>query len=121
MRRNLLVIDEINSETLRYHVEDIEIGKSSGIENTRTHVLKDTLLGNLPLWTTIINMCVKNGTFPDRLKTGTITPIPKPGSPRSVLNWRPITLLSVIGKLMERVIYRELMNFLQEHDLIVDS
>ena len=46
--------------------------------------------------------------------------LPKSGNLHSVKNWRPITLLPIIGKILERVIYRQLMYFIEEQDLISD-
>ena len=115
---NNLRFDEISDQTLKYVVEEIEIGKSSGLEDMRSHVVKDTMVGNIQIWTSFINLCITTCVFPDVLKLGTIIPLPKSGNLRSVLNWRPITLLPIIGKVIEKVLHRQLMYFIEENDIM---
>ena len=111
---NLLKFDEITPQTLKYTVDDMEVSKSSGLEDIRSIVIKDTMLGNLLIWTAFINMCISTCVFPDILKLDTIIPFPKSGNLRSVLNWRPITLLPVIGKVIEKVLHQQLLNHAEE-------
>ena len=115
---NLLMFDEIGSQTLKYTVDDIETKKSSGLEDIRAHVVKDSMLGNLAIWTAFVNLCIRTSTFPDILKIGVIIPLPKCGNLRSIYNWRPITLLPVIGKVLEKVMHRQLMNFVEEYNIM---
>ena len=103
---------------MKCHVDDIEVDKSSGMVDMRSAVIRDTMLGNVVVWTCLINKCIRESTFPTLLKSGTIIPLPKSGNLHSVKNWRPITLLPIIGKILERVIYRQLMYFIEEHNLI---
>ena len=116
-----LVFEHISPESLYYVVEDIDITKSSGLVNVRSHVIRDTMKGNIKVWTTMINRCITEANFPCELKCGTIIPLPKAGSTRSVINWRPITLLPVVGKVLERVVYRQMMDYMIEHELICEN
>ena len=119
--KNPLQFDEIAENTLKYTVDDLDIGKSSGIEDMRSHVVKDTMLGNLYLWTYFINLCISTSVFPGVLKLGMLIPLPKSGNLRSILNWRPITLLPIIGKVIEKILHRQLLNHAEDNSIIDDS
>jgi hypothetical protein len=57
--------------------------------------------------------------MPKTWKEANIVPIPKPDRDHSICkNYRPIALLSCVGKLLERIICNRLMWFLNEHQLL---
>lgn len=80
-------------------------------------------LTNLPLnmlqeLTKIINSALTIGYFPKHWKNAIVIFLPKPGkSPLHHTNYRPISLLSVPGKLFEKVINRYLINAIDENNL----
>ena len=53
-----------------------------------------------------------------RLEKGNIVPIHKKGDKQVLKNYRPILLLPIYGKVFERLIFNELLNFLLENNLI---
>ena len=46
-----------------------------------------------------------NGTFPELLKVGQITPVFKKGNPQLLDNYRPVSTLPLLGKILEKVIW----------------
>ena len=56
----------------------------------------------LPL-TILVNRCLKEGYFPECLKIGKVRPVFKRGARNKLKNYRPITIMSVIGKIIECV------------------
>ena len=69
----------------------------------------------------LINKCLEAGYFPDFLKTARITPVFKTGDPTQFGNYRPISVLSVISKIFERVIQARLSGFLVKQGLIFEG
>lgn len=68
----------------------------------------------------IFTRCFQLNYFPTRWKTGKVIPIPKPGKDPTVpSSYRPITLLSAVSKLFERLILQRLMEHVEEHHVIV--
>jgi Reverse transcriptase (RNA-dependent DNA polymerase) len=72
---------------------------------------------SVPL-TVLLNEILSTGIFPDRLKVAKVIPLFKAGCVKSVDNYRPISLVPVIGKLFEKVIHAQINAYLQEHSLI---
>jgi len=68
----------------------------------------------LPI-TKIINESLSTGTFPDEFKTATVCPIHKSGDRTDASNYRPVSLLPIVSKLVEKVVHRQLMAFIEDN------
>lgn len=85
---------------------------SSGFNKTILQQLPQRAIQNL---TNIYNATISAGYFPDTWKKATLKLIPKPGkSPALPSNYRPISLLEVPGKILERVINFRLQTHLED-------
>ena len=67
------------------------------------------------------NCFMTNGSFPTILKNGSITPIYKKGDSRYMDNYRPVSTLSIFGKIFEKVLYCRFYNFLLSKDVIYEK
>ena len=65
--------------------------------------------------------CLDKGYTPTILKTNFITPIFKDGDQGSALNYRPVALTSHLTKIFEKIVRKQLVNFLDENKLFNDS
>ena len=63
--------------------------------------------------TKLFNQSINTGKFPQRLKHATVIPIHKKGAKEIIGNYRPISLLSVFSKILEKVMKKYLINFLE--------
>ncbi|BHF68838.1 hypothetical protein SprV_0301187900 [Sparganum proliferum] len=61
------------------------------------------------------------GCLPSDWKSATITPLFKGGSRASANNYRPVSLTSICCKIMEKIIKKALMEFLEQHHLLSDA
>lgn len=66
----------------------------------------------------IINNCFLKGFFPDEWKHAKIIPIYKKGSRSTAKNYRPISLLSVFSKVIEKLVYKRLFMFLVRFNVL---
>lgn len=70
----------------------------------------------------ILNHALSMGYFPKRFKTVIVKLKPKPDSDHTnPINYRPISLLEVTGKIFEKILNRRLRQYLEEHNLIPDT
>lgn len=70
--------------------------------------------------THVFNTSISTGEFPDIWKTTLVTPIHKTGSKTEPYNYRPISLLSTFSKILERLINKRIMSFLEKNHLLND-
>ena len=69
----------------------------------------------------IFNLSVTTGVFPAKLKISKTIPIFKAGDRSSCDNYRPISLLSSISKILEKVIAKALVNHLEDNNLLYEN
>ena len=71
----------------------------------------------------LFNICLDNGLIPSIWRTAIITPIPKDSTkdPRIPLNYRGISLLSIVSKLYSSVLNNRLLPYLENNGLLVDE
>ena len=66
----------------------------------------------------IINLSFTTGVFPSQLKKADIVPKHKSGSKKEVVNYSPISLISNIAKIIEKVMHSRILSFFEKHKLL---
>ena len=66
----------------------------------------------------IINLSLKTGNFPDKLKIAKVIPIHKSGTRTDVNNYRPISILPAFSKIFEKVIAKRLIEYLEKNKFL---
>ena len=93
-------------------------GKALGPLSIPVTILKDNVnILSTPL-SFIINRSFEQGVFPESLKTAQVTPVHKKEDTLTISNYRPISLLSVFSKILEKSMYNRIYSFLCKHKLI---
>ena len=72
---------------------------------------------SLPL-SLIINHSFETGIFPNKMKTGKVTPLHKKDATDNPSNYRPISVLSVFSKIFEKLMYKRLYQFLDTFEVL---
>lgn len=75
----------------------------------------------VPVITHLGNICFRTGIFPTALKASIITPVYKGGERDDVSNYRPISVLSAISKILEKMVNGRLLNYLNKFNIISPS
>ena len=68
----------------------------------------------------LFNLSFSSGSFPSILKTAKLVPVFKHGSKLDYCNYRPISLLSNVEKILEKFMCKRVYNFLTENNIIYD-
>nr|VZI12352.1 unnamed protein product [Spirometra erinaceieuropaei] len=95
--------------------------KSPGPDDIPPKLLKEFAAELAKPLSMLFQASFEAGGLPDDWKSARITPLHKGGSKASANNYRPISLTSICCKLMEKIIKRELMRFLEQHNLLSDA
>ena len=89
-----------------------------GIDKISTKILLGTYKKCLHHLTHFFNLCLQTSVFPDLLKVAIIKPIFKNGEKDKLTNYRPISLLPVLSKILEKILHSFLMSHLDENNLL---
>ena len=85
--------------------------KSTGLDNIDSYIVKQ-------IAPQIVNKSFLTGIVPSKLKIAKVIPLHKAKDPALFSNYRPISLLPVFSKILERLMYNRLYNFLTEHNIL---
>lgn len=99
-------------------ISELKNGKASDIP---IHVIKKSSHIISPILSSLFNELMVAGSFPDRLKTGKISPIYKKENEELLENYRPVSTLAVFGKLFEKIIYSRLYRFFVSKNILFEN
>ena len=71
--------------------------------------------------THIYNLSIKTGIVPSQLKLSKVVPLYKKGDKSEPNNYRPISLLSIFDKILEKLIHKRLMHFINKNDILYEN
>lgn len=107
---------EVNSVLM-----SLKSDSAPGWDNISTGFLKYARNEVVPIICHLANVCFSKGVFPAALKQAIITPVHKSGDRDDVNNYRPISVLPVISKILEKLINDRLHKYLEKFKIISDS
>jgi hypothetical protein len=90
----------------------VDINKAQGIDGIPTIIYRNLADVVAPSLTMMFNLSIQSGIIPSEWKWANIIPVFKKGDAHSVTNYRPISLLPIIGKILEKCIHTYIYNIL---------
>ena len=109
---------DVNIQDVKDILQTLQIGKACGDDGISHQMLKatsETIC--LPL-SILFTYSLRTCKFPSDWKLARVMPSFKKDDKSSPSNYRPISLLSWVGKVMERVVYKYIYNYIIEHSLL---
>ena len=111
----------VTPEMVAKKIKAMKDNKSPGVDGIPPKLLKETVEQiSIPL-ARVFNLSLKEGVVPFEWKEANIIPLFKKGSRNKSENYRPVSLTSVICKLLERLIKDHMVDFLVKHKLLNSS
>ena len=105
----------VSENTILTILKNAKVSKAAGLDNLSGRFLKDVLAKPI---TDICILSITSGKFPDSCKLAKLKPIYKKGSLTEASNYRPISLLPLISKVIKKVIYNRTSAFLNSRNLL---
>ena len=111
---DLFSFHEITEDEIRKEISKLDGSKATPVGDIPAEMLKSTTDVHVSLLTKIINSYIRNGCFPDKLKAAEVTPIFKKNDDLGKENYRPVSVLPHVPKIIERVMYIQIENFMKD-------
>ena len=114
---------EVDEEIVSKTIDNLPNKASCGFDNISTIFLKQiapTILKPLMLMINQVGLFY-SGIFPERLKLANVIPVFKKGDSKLINSYRPISLLPVISKVLEKIIANQLSQYFEENKLFHDN
>ena len=109
-----------NDEILKI-IKKLKPKTSCGYDDISSKLLKMISPSICPILTVIINQSLTTGIFPEKLKIAKVIPLYKKGNEHLFDNYRPISLLPCVSKVIEKVVFKQIYAYFVDHKLIYDS
>ena len=86
---------------MRDLLASLDISKSSGNDGISTRMLKSTACNIAPSFTKLLNLSLQLNAIPSTWKKALVVPLPTNTDLTNPVNYRPISLLLIVGKLLD--------------------
>ena len=111
---HLFCFETIDDEIISKTIDSIQPKTSCGFDGISSQLLKSLKPALTQPLRLITNQILTTGIFPDKLKIAKVVPIYKKGENTQLCNYRPISLLPAISKVIEKIMYSQLDNFFKD-------
>jgi hypothetical protein len=99
-------------------LKSLETGKAHGADGVSNRLLKETADSICEPLSALINRSFELGKVPSSWKKANVSPVHKKNERSIVSNYRPISLLSTLSKVQERIVYKSMYRFLSQNGLL---
>lgn len=99
-------------------VKELNDTRAYGSDMIALRFIRDALPVIAFYLTVIVNTSIVTGTYPNDWKFPHVLPFFKSGDAENVQNYRPISLLPVISKILEKIVSIQLIEYLEKNDLL---
>ena len=117
---NSMFLNPITEFELHKEITKLPTDKSPGYDEIPPKIVKKSALFILKPLTHIYNLSFLQGYVPDKLKLAKVVPIHKKNDIYHPGNYRPISLLSVFNKLLEKLMFYRIYSFLEKFNILFE-
>ena len=119
---NDILNGRITEEEIKVCIKRLKNGKARGVDEIINEYIKNTQEIMIPIYVLLFNYILDSGVMPESWTIGIIKPIYKnKGDKTQPSNYRPITILSCMGKLFTAVLNRRLSQYLENNNLLNEN
>lgn len=91
---------------------------ATGVDELSPRLIKMVLPVIMPILEHLFNQSLMQGIFPSIWKIATVSPVPKCKNPAQLKDYRPISILPILSKMLERIACEQMQTFLEENSLL---
>lgn len=118
---NSMVLYTVEYDEILHVIHSLKDNCALGWDGISTSIIKATRKVLTPILCHIFNLSFTTGVFPQIFKKALVHPIFKSGDRDSVSNYRPISVLTVMSKVFEKIINKRLVQFLNQNKILSEN
>lgn len=115
---NSFFMTPTNVDEVTHVINNLKSDSAPGLDLIDNKLIKSLKTEIINPLLHIINLSLSTGCFPSIWKVALVTPIHKDGSKDSPSNYRPISLLSTFSKILEKIVNKRLINYIEKLGLL---
>ena len=113
--------EELNFDEFEEAFKSLKRSKAAGFDGLSSNIIINAYDSFKNILFHIFKISIKQGTFPDSLKIAKVTPIFNSGAKDNGSNYRPISIVPVFSKVLERIMYNRVYNHLDSKGLLYEK
>ena len=113
--------EELNFDESKEAFKSLKRNKAAGFDDLSSNIIIDAYDSLKNILLHIFNAPIQQGIFPDSLKIAKVTPMFKSGDKDNISNYRPISILPVFSKVLERIMYNRVYNHLDSKGILYEK
>ena len=113
---NFFFLEPVSLSEVEYHIKNLKNSKQS-IDNISIEIFKEFHESFSIIIADLINVCFETGIFPNSLKKAIVLPLYKKDCPDLMSNYRPISILPKLSKIIEKCIKSRLVHYFTRNNL----
>ena len=110
-------IRPVKPEEVAKIISELKNSKSTGADYINTWVIKLVAKDLIPAITHIVNLSILHSEFPAIWKLAKVVPLLKKDDPCTAKNYRPVALLPIFSKILEKAVFLQLVEYLDKNEL----
>ena len=112
---------ELNENDLKKIIQELKPKNGTGYDEISNKIIKNCLADSTNILLQIINTSMSESVFPEKMKVAKILPLHKKGNREMLDNYRPISLLPTLSKLLEKAVAKQINSALDLYRVIPDN
>lgn len=113
-----LKLTHVTEDFIYKEISNLNTFKSTGIDNIPARFIKDGAIVLAKPITYLVNLSITTGIVPEELKLARVKPLFKKNSRSEIGNYRPVSILCIISKILEKAVYKQLETYLIQNNLL---
>ena len=113
-----MFLTSTNGAEISLVIKKIKNNYSTDCDGLNNFIVKKIEYAIVPTLTFLVNKCFEKRTFPKCLKKAVVIPILRCGNAYKAQNYRPISLLPTIVKILEKILSDRITRFLEKYELL---
>ena len=118
---NSFVFELVSPNEIEKEIMAIPLNKAHGLFSCPVRILRWARLTLSKPLSDLFNMSIQNGTYPSKLKFAKVIPVHKGNDELIPTNYRPISLLSIFNRILEKLVCIRIKNFLDKYNILFRS
>ena len=114
-------LTETNVGVVHRLIKSLALNEATGLDGISSRLLREAADIVVPSLTYIINFSIRSGVFPDKWKVAKVLPVYKDDIKSEASNYRPISILPIVSKIIEKIIFNQLYEYLTTNSLLAES
>ena len=115
-----IFLKQISIDELLKICSSLDPSKANGHDGISPRVVKSSIACFVKPLCDVFNKSFLKGVFPDALKIAKVVPLHKKKCKQNIDNYRPVAILSIFSKLLEKLMYERLHSFLIKYELLIN-